>query len=101
MGGTRRPHDAQRRGAAARGRPQHLAASAVPNLQAYDPSMQAEMAVIIQDGIKRMYQDDEQIFYYLTSATRNYEQLALPAGAEESVRRGGLLQVHECRGQGL
>jgi pyruvate dehydrogenase E1 component len=66
----------------------HLAASAVPNLQAYDPSMQAEMAVIIQDGIKRMYQDDEQIFYYLTVGNENYEQLPLPAGAEEGVRRG-------------
>jgi len=66
----------------------HLAASAVPNLQAYDPSMQAELAVIIQDGIKRMYQDDEQIFYYLTVGNENYEQLALPAGAEEGVRRG-------------
>ena len=68
----------------------HLAASAVPNLQAYDPSIQAEMAVIIQDGIKRMYQDDEQIFYYLTVGNENYEQLPLPAGAhiEEGVRRG-------------
>jgi pyruvate dehydrogenase E1 component len=66
----------------------HLAASAVPTLQAYDPAIQAEMAVIIQDGIKRMYQDDEQIFYYLTVGNENYEQLPLPAGAEEGVRRG-------------
>jgi pyruvate dehydrogenase E1 component len=50
--------------------------------------MQAEMAVIIQDGIKRMYQDDEQIFYYITVGNENYEQLPLPAGAEEGVRRG-------------
>jgi pyruvate dehydrogenase E1 component len=66
----------------------HLAASAIPNLQAYDPSMQAELAVIIQDGIKRMYQDDEQIFYYITVGNENYEQLALPEGAEEGVRKG-------------
>jgi pyruvate dehydrogenase E1 component len=66
----------------------HLAASAVPNLQAYDPSFQAELAVIIQDGIKRMYQDNEQIFYYVTVGNENYEQLPLPEGAEEGVRRG-------------
>jgi pyruvate dehydrogenase E1 component len=66
----------------------HLAASAVPNLQAYDPAFQAELAVIIQDGIKRMYQDDEQIFYYITVGNENYEQLPLPAGAEEGVRKG-------------
>ena len=66
----------------------HLAASAVPNLQAYDPSFQAELAVIIQDGIKRMYQDDEQIFYYITVGNENYEQLPLPEGAEEGVRKG-------------
>jgi pyruvate dehydrogenase E1 component len=66
----------------------HLAASAVPNLQAYDPAIQAELAVIIQDGIRRMYQDDEQIFYYITVGNENYEQFPLPAGAEEGVRRG-------------
>jgi pyruvate dehydrogenase E1 component len=66
----------------------HLAASAVPNIQAYDPAFQSEIAVIIQDGIKRMYQDDEQIFYYITVGNENYEQLPLPAGAEEGVRKG-------------
>jgi len=66
----------------------HLAASAVPSLQAYDPALQCELAVIIQDGIKRMYQDDEQIFYYITVGNENYEQFPLPEGAEEGVRRG-------------
>ena len=65
-----------------------LAASAVPNLLAYDPAMQYEIAVIIQDGIKRMYQDDEQVFYYITLENDNYEHHAMPEGAEEGIRRG-------------
>jgi pyruvate dehydrogenase E1 component len=65
-----------------------LAASAVPNLMAYDPSQQYEIAVIIQDGIKRMYQDDEQIFYYITLENENYEHHAMPEGAEEGIRKG-------------
>jgi pyruvate dehydrogenase E1 component len=68
----------------------HLAASAVPGLQAYDPSMQYEIAVIIADGIKRMYSDDEQIFYYITVGNENYEQLPMPQGGEviEGIKRG-------------
>jgi len=65
-----------------------LAASAVPTLQAYDPAMQYEIAVIIQDGIKRMYQDDEQVFYYITLENENYEHFPMPEGAEEGIRRG-------------
>jgi pyruvate dehydrogenase E1 component len=65
-----------------------LAASAVPNLLAYDPAMQYEIAVIVQDGIKRMYQEDEQVFYYITLENENYEHYAMPAGAEEGIRRG-------------
>jgi pyruvate dehydrogenase E1 component len=65
-----------------------LAASAVPSLQAYDPAMQYEIAVIIQDGIKRMYQDNEQVFYYITLENENYEHFPMPEGAEEGIRRG-------------
>jgi pyruvate dehydrogenase E1 component len=82
----------------------HLAASAVPQLQAYDPAMQFEIAVIIADGIKRMYSDDEQIFYYLTVGNENYEQLPMPEGQDviEGIKRGlykfkagaGKAQVH-------
>jgi pyruvate dehydrogenase E1 component len=66
----------------------HLAASAVPNLMAYDPAFQYEIATIIQDGIKRMYQDDEQIFYYVTVGNENYVQPEMPKGVEEGIRQG-------------
>ena len=47
-----------------------LMASVVPNLMAYDPAFGYEIAVIVQDGIRRMYQDNEQIFYYMTVEKR-------------------------------
>src|SRR5665213_180146 len=65
-----------------------LAASAVPNLLAYDPAYQYEIAVIIQDGLKRMYADDEQVFYYITLENENYEHAPMPEGVEEGIRRG-------------
>ena len=48
----------------------HLLASAVPNLRPYDPAFAYEIAVIVQDGIRRMYQEQEAIFYYITLTTR-------------------------------
>ncbi len=66
----------------------HLAASAVPNLVAYDPAYLYEIAVILQDGLRRMYAEDEQIFYYLTLCNENYEHPAKPEGCEEGIRRG-------------
>jgi pyruvate dehydrogenase E1 component len=65
-----------------------LAASAVPNLLAYDPAYAYEIAVIIQDGLKRMYAEDEQVFYYITLENENYEHAAMPEGVEEGIRRG-------------
>jgi pyruvate dehydrogenase E1 component len=65
-----------------------LAASAVPNLLAYDPAFQYEIAVIIQDGLKRMYADNEQVFYYITLENENYEHPAMPEGSAEGIRRG-------------
>ena len=62
-GGTHHPGG---RGLAASGRPQPRAGSPVPNLVAYDPAFAYEMAVIIQDGIRRMYVEGEYIFYYMT-----------------------------------
>ena len=66
----------------------HLAASAVPNLMAYDPAFQYEIATIIQDGIKRMYQDDEQIFYYITVGNENYAHPEMPKGVEAGIKAG-------------
>ncbi len=66
----------------------HLAASAVPNVMAYDPAFQYEVTVLIQDGIKRMYQDDESILYYITLGNENYAHPDMPEGAEDGIRAG-------------
>jgi pyruvate dehydrogenase E1 component len=63
-------------------------ASTVPNCKAYDPAFAYELAVIVQDGIRRMYEDGEDCFYYLTVENDNYEHLPIPAGVEEGIRRG-------------
>ena len=66
----------------------HLLASTVPNCVAYDPTFAYELAVIVQDGLRRMYQDQENVFYYITCMNENYAHPALPAGAAEGVLRG-------------
>jgi pyruvate dehydrogenase E1 component len=67
----------------------HLIAATVPNCVAYDPSFQFELAVIVQDGLRRMFGEENQsVFYYLTVLNENYSQPAMPEGAAEGVRRG-------------
>jgi pyruvate dehydrogenase E1 component len=66
----------------------HLLAYTVPNLLAYDPAFAYEIAVIIQDGIRRMYQERESIFYYLTVMNENYAMPALPEGSREGILKG-------------
>ena len=64
-------------------------ASTVPNLAAYDPAFAYELAVIIEDGLRRMYgEEPEDVFYYLTLYNENYVMPAMPEGAEEGIRRG-------------
>jgi pyruvate dehydrogenase E1 component len=73
----------------------HVLALPVPNLLAYDPAFAYEISVIIQDGIKRMYVDQESIFYYLTVTNEPLAMPAMPEGAE--VRDGilkGLYRFH-------
>ena len=65
----------------------HLLAYPVPNLMAYDPAYAYELAVIIQDGIRRMYHNEESIFYYITVMNEAYEMPSMPDGA-----RGGILK---------
>src|SRR5437764_15232515 len=65
----------------------HLAACTIPNLRAYDPAFAYELAVIIQDGIRRMYEAGENIFYYLTVGNEPCSMPAMPAGAEEGILR--------------
>ena len=66
----------------------HLAMSAVPNCVAYDPCYAYELAVIIQDGLKRMYQNGEQVFYYITVMNENYHHPEMPAGVQEGIVKG-------------
>lgn len=63
-------------------------ASTVPTCAAYDPAYAYELAVIIQDGMRRMYQEQENRFYYITVYNENYTQPAMPEGAEEGIIKG-------------
>jgi pyruvate dehydrogenase E1 component len=65
-----------------------LVATTVPNCVVYDPTFAYELAVIIQDGMRRMYVDQENIFYYITVMNENYAQPALPKGVEAGVLKG-------------
>ncbi len=66
----------------------HLLAYPVPNLLTYDPAFAYEMAVIIQDGIRRMYKEQENVFYYLTAYNENYAMPPMPEGAESGILKG-------------
>ena len=67
----------------------HAWASTVPNCRAYDPAFAYELAVIIRDGMRRMYGDKpEDIFYYVTLYNETYPMPAMPAGVEEGIVRG-------------
>jgi pyruvate dehydrogenase E1 component len=75
----------------------HLLASTIPNCIAYDPCFGYELAVILQDGMRRMLQEQEDVFYYVTVMNENYAHPPMPAGAEEGIRKGMYLFR---RGQG-
>ena len=66
----------------------HLLFSVLPNVMAYDPAFAYEVAVIIRDGLKRMYTDGEDIFYYLTLYNQDYPMPAMSAGIEDGILRG-------------
>jgi len=66
----------------------HILANLVPNCISYDPSFQYEVAVIAQDGLRRMYQEQEDVFYYLTVMNENYEHPEMPKGAEQNIIKG-------------
>jgi pyruvate dehydrogenase E1 component len=65
-----------------------LAASTIPTIYAYDPAFGYELAVIIDDGMKRMYRDGEEVFYYLTLYNENYIQPAMPEGVKDGILNG-------------
>jgi pyruvate dehydrogenase E1 component len=66
----------------------HLLASTIPNCVSYDPAYAYELAVIIQDGLRRMYTEGENKFYYITTMNENYVQPEMPPGVEEGIIRG-------------
>ena len=66
----------------------HLLAYPVPNLEAYDPAFGYEIAVIIREGIRRMYVEQEDVFYYLTVENDIYAMPEMPAGVEEGILKG-------------
>jgi pyruvate dehydrogenase E1 component len=66
----------------------HVLASTLPTCVAYDPAYGYEVAVIVQDGLRRMFAEQEDCFYYITLMNENYPQPAMPEGAEEGIKRG-------------
>ena len=66
----------------------HLVASTIPNCVSYDPTYGYELAVIVQDGMKRMYELEENRFYYITTMNENYAHPEMPLGVEEGILKG-------------
>lgn len=73
----------------------HLLAYPVPNLKAYDPAFAFELAVIVEEGMRRMYERREDVFYYLTVMNENYTHPPMPSGAE--VREGILKGMYKFK----
>jgi pyruvate dehydrogenase E1 component len=74
----------------------HLVASTNPTCRAYDPAFKHELVVIVQDGMRRMLEDQEDVFYYVTVMNENYVHPEMPAGAEAGIRRG-MYRLRESR----
>jgi len=66
----------------------HVLSSVIPSCISYDPTYNFELAVIIHDGLRRMYVDQEDIYYYITVLNENYPHPAMPEGAEEGILKG-------------
>ena len=80
----------------------HLLASTVPNLRAYDPAFAYEIAVILQDGLKRMLEEQEDTFYYITLQNEPYRMPPMPEGSREGILKGlyRLVPAPEPKGKG-
>ena len=66
----------------------HVLASTIPNCVSYDPCYAYELAVILQNGLKRMYEDEDRVFFYVTLMNENYAHPAMPKGAEDGILSG-------------
>ena len=78
----------------------HVLASTIPNCVAYDPTFAYEVVVIVRDGLRRMYEEQEDVYYYITLMNENYPHPAMPAGAEEGIVRGLYLLKAGGKGKG-
>src|SRR4029077_21271806 len=77
----------------------HLLFSTVPNCVAYDPCFGYEVAVIVQDGMRRMLEDQQDVFYYVTVMNENYAHPAMPEGAQQGILKG-MYRVRESQSTG-
>lgn len=66
----------------------HILASTIPNCVTYDPTYAFELAVIIREGLRRMYEEMESVYFYITTMNENYQQPAMPKGAEKGIIKG-------------
>ena len=77
----------------------HVFSSVIPNCVSYDPTFSYEVAVIVQDGLRRMYAEQEDVYYYITLMNENYEHPAMPEGVEEGILKGMYL-LRDGAGEG-
>ena len=66
----------------------HVLASTIPNCVSYDPTFHYEVVTIVRDGLRRMFQEQEDVFFYITLMNENYQHPSMPAGAEEGIVKG-------------
>ena len=78
----------------------HVLASTIPNCVSYDPTFSYEVVTIIREGLRRMVQEQEDVFYYLTLMNENYPHPPMPAGAEEGIVKGMYLLREGAKGKG-
>jgi pyruvate dehydrogenase E1 component len=75
----------------------HVLANTIPSLISYDPAYAYELAVIVREGLRRMYEAEENVFYYITAYNENYAQPLLPEAVEEGILKG-IYPVEVCEG---
>jgi pyruvate dehydrogenase E1 component len=78
----------------------HLFAASIPNCMPYDPTFAYEVATIVQDGVRRMLGDQEDVYYYISLLNENYTHPAMPPGAEDGILRGMYLLQEAGAGEG-
>jgi pyruvate dehydrogenase E1 component len=78
----------------------HILASTIPNCISYDPTFAYEVVVIVREGIRRMYEAQEDVYYYVTLMNENYAHPAMPAGAESGIVKGLYLLQEGAKGKG-